>query len=255
MAKTTNKKVVNKNQEKATPKATPNLFARAKSGAATAPKKKAKGTTIVLPKDLDKEGNLTGESRLLHEAVADAIRAKADEAAANGRYTAAVSLLKEYGTTSWCELYAKQCIQPETPVTIQNHKGQQVTYVVQDKCGQNAICQEQIELLQALLGEEGANELINECEAYGFNPDVMKQNTLVEGMTVQDIVFEVVSNAIIGHEALTDDQKAELITSKVKTYLKKGTVAKLAQYCGAKSSAIAAFLECAGSAIVRYVKT
>ncbi|MBW2672196.1 MAG: hypothetical protein JRD89_02115 [Deltaproteobacteria bacterium] len=240
------------------PAAKPNLFARATEKSLDKPKKNKKGTVLQLPRDLNKESELQGESKILNEAITIAIEAKAEMAAAKGRLSAAMGALHEHAEEGWCATYAKHGVQPETPVSLQNHLGQSLTYVVQDKCGQNAIDKEQIELFEILLGEEVAANLVETREAYGFNPDIMKEiaggKKTKKGETVQDVVFEIVTSAVMENTKLTDEQKAELITSTSKTHLKKNTLPRLAELCGSNVGKLQSFLQAAGSAFVRYLK-
>lgn len=242
----------------ARPAAKPNLFARAAENSTTKAKKKKKGTILMLPKDLDGEGQLQGESRLLHEAVTIAIKAKAEMDAAKGRLSSAVGTLHEHAEEAWCALYAGEGVQPETPVVIQNHKGESLTFVVQDKCGQNAVNKDQIELLGILLGEEVAASLIETKEAYGFNPDTLEQVAVGDKAngkeTVQAVIFKIVSDTIGRSTKLSDDQKAKIFTHVSKTYVKKNTLPRLAELCGSNVGKIQGFLQAAGSAIVRYLK-
>ena len=237
----------------------PNLFARATSNEASKPKKKEKGTVLVIPQDLDSDGKLQGESKFLNEAVDIAIKAKREMDAAKGRLGAAVGLLSTHAEEAWCATYATGSVKPPTPVTIQNHDGSKATYVVQDKCGQNHIDDDQIELLGILLGTEVATELVETRETYSFDPAVMEQ--AAEGPrarkdeTVQDVIFGIVSDAIGKSTKLSDDQKTDLIVSVTKKYMKKNTLPRLAELCGSNVGKIQSFLQAAGSAIVRYIKT
>ena len=60
-----------------------------------APKKK-KGTTLRLPQELDGEGKLTGEGKLLNESLTQAIVADEEEKAAKTRCTLAKGLLQKW---------------------------------------------------------------------------------------------------------------------------------------------------------------
>jgi hypothetical protein len=53
---------------------------------------------------------------------------------------------------------------------------------------------------------------------------------------------------------LTDEQKAELFTHSAKKHLKRNTLPRLAELCGSNVGKIQAFMQAAGSAIVRYLK-
>jgi hypothetical protein len=178
--------------------------------------------------------------------------------AAKGRLGAAMGAIHEYAEEAWCATYAQNGVQPETPVIVQNYKGESLTYVVQDKCGQNAVSEEQIELLSILLGEEVANSLIETKEVFGFNPDIMKQiagGDKANGKeTVADVIFKIVSDAVGKNTKIADEQKADMFTHQSKQYVKKNTLPRLAELCGANVGKIQSFLQAAGSAVVRYLK-
>ena len=212
----------------------------------------------MLPRDLDGKGELQGESKLLNEAVTIAIEAKAAMDAAKGRLGAAMGALHEHAEEAWCATYAEVGAQPETPVAIQNHKGETLTFVVQDKCGQNAIDDGQVELLGILLGEEVAANLIETKEVYGFDPATMKQVSdgpkAKEGESVQSVIFKLVSDVIGKCPKLSDEQKEAMFTHTAKTHLRKNTLPRLAELCGSNISKIQSFIQAAGSAFVRYLK-
>jgi hypothetical protein len=239
------------------PAAQPNLFAKAKSAAAT-PIKKSKGTTINLPRDLDENGNLTGESKLLNEAVHDVIAADADEKAAKNKGNAAKGILKSWVVDAWAGEAVRLSTLPPTPITVTNHKGEAVTYVLQDKTQQNSLAQEQVILFNALLGEEVAASLIEERTMYAFNSDIMNQAAAgpkaVSGETVQDVIFAIVSSALAECPKISDEQKASLISATTKTNLRFGVYGRLMEICGANIGRVTAFLEAAGTSIVKYFR-
>lgn len=237
--------------------AKPNLFARSKAAQEDKPKKK-KGTSIQLPKDLDDEGALTGESKIMNEAVTVAIKAKREQDAAKGRLGAALGCVHDHVVEAWCGHYAQNGTQPTTPVTVLNHLGESLGFVIQDKSQQNAISDDQIEGIGLCLGEEVAASLVDTRDVYSFANDVMKQaaggSKAKDGESVQDVVFAIVSEALMESPKLSDEQKAGLIESESKTFLRKNTLARLGELCGANVGKIQAVVESAGSAFVRYLK-
>ena len=232
----------------------PNLFAKAKEQAVAAPKKE-KGTVIQLPKELDTDGKLIGESAILNNAVTEALEASAEEKAAKNKGALAKGRLSTYAESRFVELTAKLGVLPPTPVSVVNHNGESVTYIVQDKSQQNAIGQEQIDLFKEILGEGGAARVVHTKTIYAFNADTMEQKAANADLSVAEIVAEVVSAALATDARLSDEQKAELITSVEKTYLTPNTLPRVAELCGADSGRIGQFLTAAGSACVRYIKS
>ena len=240
----------------AVPAARPNLFAAARV-AAPAVEKKPKGTAISMPKDLDDKGNLTGESKLLNEAIHDALEAAAEEKAAKNKSNAARGILTPYVQNEWAAIAAQQGPRPPTPITVTNHRGESLSYVIQDRTQQNSLCPSQVEMLENLLGKEVVEGLTHERTIYALDPNTLAQQAAgpkSNGETVQEVVFEIISTAIIDNPKLSDEQKASVIAATSKTLLKPNTFPRMVELCGPNIGKIAGFLDSAGSAIVRYLK-
>lgn len=245
-----------KAKKTATPAPAPtlNLFANAAKAAAAAPKKE-KGTVIQLPKELDTDGKLIGESAILNNAVTAAIEAAAEEKTAKNKGALAKTRLLAYGQSKVVELYAKLGVAPTTPVNLVNHNGESVTYVMADKSQQNPIGPEQVELLKGILGDDGAAKVINQRTIFSFDPATMDEQAANDKTkTVFDIVCEIVSTALTNDPRLSDEQKGALIKSTAKTYLQPNTLDRLAELCGADASRIGQFYDAAGTACVRSIK-
>jgi len=232
----------------------PNLFTKAKEAAVVAPKKE-KGTVLQLPKELDVEGRLIGDSALLNNAVTEVLEASSEEKAAKNKGNLAKGRLSKYAQSQVVQLTAKLGVLPPTPVSVVNHNGESVTYVVQDKSQQNAIGPEQVELFKSVLGEDGAARVVHTKTTFAFDVNTMEEKAANGNASVAEIVAEVVSAALANDKRLSDEQKGALITSTEKTYLRPNTLQRVAELCGADAARIDQFLEAAGSAVVRYVKS
>jgi hypothetical protein len=238
----------------ATPAPAVNLFAKAAKKAATEPKKE-KGTIIQLPKDLDEAGKLVGDSALLNQAVSDAITASAEEKAAKTKGTLAKGRLMTYAQGEVVKMNAKLGVLPPTPVSVVNHNGEAITYVMADKSQQNAVSVEQVALLKDLLGVDGAAKIVEKRTTVSFNFETMEQQAAnVKGKTVFDVVAEVVSGALMADPRLSAEQKESLLLSTEKTFIRVGVVDRAAELCGADAPRIATFFDAIGSACVRYMK-
>jgi hypothetical protein len=231
----------------------PNLFAKAKEQKADTPKK-AKGTIFQLPKELDAEGKLMGDSAVLNYAVTEALEASQEEKTAKNKGNLAKGKLAKYAQGELVKTIAKLGVMPPTPVEVVNHNGESVTYVVQNKAGQNPISGEQIELLQQEFGAELCALMTEQRETYAFNPETMAEATPDGKNTVQDVVFEIVSAALVECKRLSDEQKANIIAATTKSFLRETTLPRVAELCGADANRIDKFFEFAGSTVVRYVK-
>ena len=251
----------------------PNLFAKAKDKQAEAPVK-AKGTAYQLPKTLDDEGKLTGESKLLNEAIHEILESEEEKKKAENRGKLAKGKVAKWTFGEVVKTTAGLGVLPPTPVSVVNHNGESVTYVMQDKTQQNPLKQEQVELFGAIMGEEGAQNIIHEKTVYSFNPEVMEQAAYdakataaarkanpdaapvySESESVMDVIMELVSAAIVECNKMTDEQKENLIASKTGYHLRPNTLARVAELCGGDVTRIEQFMEAAGSGCVRYVKS
>jgi len=232
----------------------PNLFAKAKEAAVVAPKKE-KGTIFQLPKELDVEGRLIGESALLNNAVTEVLEASAEEKAAKNKGNLAKGRLSKYAQSRLVEMTAKLGVLPPTPVNVVNHNGESVTYVVQNKANQNALSPEQVELFKSEFGAELGESLVVRRDVYSLNSEVMN-DVGTDGKTpVVEVVAEIVSNAVANDKRLTDEQKQNLILVASKTFLKASAPERVAELVGTDAARIDKFFECAGSAVVRYIKS
>jgi hypothetical protein len=231
----------------------PNLFAKAKEQKAEAPKK-SKGTVFQLPKELDAEGKLMGESAVLNYAVTEAHEAAQEEKAAKNKGNLAKGKIARYAQGELVKTIAKLGVMPPTPVSVINHNGESVTYVVTNKAGQNPISDEQIGMLQQEFGEELCTLMTEKRETYAFNPATLAEATPDGKSTVQDVVFEIVSAALVECKRLSDEQKANIIDATTKSYMRVTTLPRVAELVGADANRLDKFFEYAGSSIVRSVK-
>jgi hypothetical protein len=230
------------------------FFANAIKKAAETPKK-VKGTTIQLPKELDATGKLIGESALLNNSVTDAIEAGAEEKAAKNKGSLAKGRLANFAMSRIVELYANLGVAPPTPLSIVNHNGESVTYIMADKSQQNPLQLEQVELLNEILGEDGAAKIVHEKTTIFFNNSTMEQQAAnAADKTVYEVVCEIVSTALSNECRLSDSQKASLIQSTVKTFLRPNTINRAAELCGADAARIGQFFDAVGTACVRSIK-
>jgi len=136
--------------------------------------KKPKGTVFALPIDLD-DDTLSEECAELHACVPEVAKAKADEKAAKNRGNAAKGLLGKFALPRFASEYATLGEMPPGPVTIVNHDGQSVTYVIQDKSQQNSLDDDQVAKLVALVGEEGVESITHEKEVYFFSSSTLAE--------------------------------------------------------------------------------
>lgn len=224
---------------------------------AAAPKK-AKGTVFELPKELDAEGKLTGESAILHQAVTDVITADDEAKAAKNKADMAKGTLNRWVTPTYAQQMAKLATLPPTPVTLVNHLGHSLTFVVQDRSKAAVIADDQLEALRDVIPT--IDTLVEVRKEYAFNSDTLAEVAAGpeanpgEPVTVQAVVFKIVSDAIRTNNLLSVEQKKALIAVSSKRYLKPGVITRMAELCGANAARIERFMKNVGSALVCYLK-
>ena len=243
----------------------PNLFAKAARKTAEEPAKKGKkGTTYTLPKDLDTEGALQGASKEMNEAVSTVILAKQEENKAKNKGKLAKGKLNEWSFQQLYRDWTNLGVQPETSVKVANHNGETLTVMITDKTQQNTLGEDQAELLVGMLGEDLYDQLVEDVQVFGFCPTIMNQPAGVEladmaqapedAETVQEIVGEIVSEAIAKSKKLTDDQKDQILTFKSVTRVKPGRIPRLVEFLGQDAVRLEEVLDAIGSGVTRYLK-
>ncbi len=253
----------------------PNLFKKAKDKAGVTTTKSTKGTVFQLPKDMDGD-SLSAECKEMHDAVTDTIAASAAEKSAKGRGNTAKGVLNPWILRQYAQTWANLGVQPPTPVSLVNHKGDKLTYVVADKSQQYGLQDDQVELLAALLGETSTSRLVETVDKYHFDPDIMRQvagdqpvqpapdasdeekaaydEQLASREKVEDVVFELVQETVLGTDRLSDEQKEELIGSDTVTRLRRGMLSRLAEFTGGDTQRIADTIDALGSSCSHYLK-
>lgn len=132
-------------------------------------------------------------------------------------------------------------------LSIAGHK-EVASFVVQDKAKQYNAKEETVESLKSLLGEEKANELLEEEVEYSFNKKILNK----------DGVMEAISGAItklVEEDAISEDDAADLLIQKKQTKVKKGTVQKLDKICKGDRSLMEQVFHALGSTVVSYLRT
>lgn len=229
-----------------------NLFDHAAAQEQTKPNKKTNGTIFQIPLDTD-------ENRELHGTVDNIKQAAKDEKAAKNRGNLAKGLLGKFALTHYTGLIAENATLPPSPYTVVNQDGLGITYIVQNKSKQNALSTDQIGKLRALLGRVVLNRILEDKELFFFSTTALAEKAAgrkAKGNDmVADIVFEVVSAAIMETPKLSKQQKLALIKKKTTTHLKVDTLSKVPQLFSDMPSKIRPFFEIVGSAINRYFKS
>ena len=194
----------------------------------------------------DPEGDAVGKA--VHELKELGAQEKAIKAKKGLFSTIVLKHAMENHVADFCALG----IQPATPLKVRNSDGEEVSYIVQDRGGQYDVKPEQVEILEQLLGEEAAQDLLYSEVALGFNRDVLAIPCVSK--EIEAALGRAITK-LTKAGTLTGEQADELITAKMKTSFKPGTLARAASIVGNSTTKLAQFLDAMGSSCCRYVKS
>ena len=223
-----------------------NLFNKAKTTAAesTTTKKPSKGTSIVLPILMDTDSRTqVPENARLHEAIADLIKYTKIEKDAKGRQNTAKGLLQPPVIEELCKIWAKLGCQPDTPVSVRNISGEEVTLVMQNRAGQYAFTDDQLEALKGLVGEQVAMSLVKDEDEFSLDAATLAEEGVAEKLS------DAIANA-----GLTEEQAGRLLKCDTVRKLKPTVMPNLFQYANGDPGKIEQLLDVLGSTAVTYFK-
>lgn len=157
----------------------------------------------------------------------------------------------DFASTNFIESFTSNGVLPETPMKVVNGKGESVTFVVQDRSSQYTIKDDQYEMLEEVLGEDAAEDVVYTETTIQFNRDVLA----VEGVSeVVEKALESAMRKIVKMDLVSEEVAEELIQVNEKRALKPGTITRAAEVSGRNASRLEAFLDIVGSSCTRYVK-
>lgn len=221
------------------------LFAKAKEKTAFTKKaaKPKKNTTWLV-------GN--AEKDAVAKAVHQIVELSAQEKSISARKAIAATIVLKHAKGNHVRDFCALGVPPDTPMLVQNEDGEKVTFVVQDRSGQYAVKEEQQDLLDGLLGEDVASDLLYTETSLGFDRTILA----IPGVSaVLEKALESAIGKLVKAGKLTEDQAGELIVASQKTAFKPGTLDRAAQIVGSDVSRLAQLLDAMGSSCIRYVKS
>lgn len=227
----------------AAPPGMPNLFAKAAAAPATDKGKKKTETVWRL------SGESNKDQLALEGAITEFIANKRAESEAKTQKKRQADQLAAYSEGQFVAEFAAKGVSPETPMKLTNSKGESVTYVVQDKTATANITEEQVQAVEAILGEDGASKVILRQNVFSLNPEVLTPEKLEPvGAAISEALGKLVEKGVLKAEEL-----GELIKHDARIRFIPGLVAQLGTVCGKDASRIEGMLEAMGSACPRYM--
>jgi hypothetical protein len=147
---------------------------------------------------------------------------------------------------------------PPTPTCVVTGSGESVTYVVQDRAGQYAAKDDQVEALAQILGEDVARNMVGEETTFSFDRLVLSLPGVLPAIqeALEGAVAKLTSEGPDGAlPVLTQDQADQLIVADKKVTFRPGILDRLYQLVGADVNRMSATIDALGSSVTRYVKT
>lgn len=218
------------------------LFAKAKSSAAKSASAPSKKQTLWMAGTSEEDLKVAQSIKTL----TDLTREKKAIEAKMGVHK---SIVKRYADKKYVATYVETECSPESPMIVQNGDGEKVTYVVQDRSASSKVSDEQIDALKDLLGPEGAERVIWQETSFGFNPEALAQDGVMEVLEkhLEKAVKEIEKNDLL-------PEGLELLSASTQTAFKPGTLKRLTSICGKDHSRVKQFLDIMAGACVRYVR-
>ena len=185
-------------------------------------------------------------ARAIHELVGLAAQRKAIEAKEKIFKTVVLSHAKE----NFYQDYAARGVFPETPMKVQNHDGETVTFIVQER-NQYPVKDESISALTQILGEDGANELIYKETVFGFNRTILAVDGVMDvlGRHIEAAMAELVDAGV-----LDQDRADLLLDADEKRSFRPGILQRLGIIAGKSAGKIRQVCDAMGSSCVQYVR-
>ena len=220
------------------------LFTKAKEAnsakQSSSVKKPKKSTTWIV-------GDGESQSKV-SKAVGELRKLNAEKKAVDAKMEVFKTVCKTYAREQFFSTYADNGVYPETPMKVQNSEGESVTYVVQDRSTQYPAKPEQVEMLQRILGEDGASEMVGTETTFAFqrsammNPELMP---ILERHLEAAIAEASESGLIEGFE--------DVLEVTERTAFKPGTLQRLAMICGSDSVKMRQVMDAMSSAAPNYI--
>tara|TARA_R110002051_G_scaffold135411_1_gene208343 strand:+ start:2025 stop:2696 length:672 start_codon:yes stop_codon:yes gene_type:complete len=219
------------------------LFTKAKKAADTTAKATKKATVWQCVSAKNAEA--------LETAIHEVVVLQADLKAIQAKQNVHKTVVKRHAEDQFVEAFADTGVQPDSPMQVQNSDGEKLTYVVQDRCANAKVKEEQVEELERLFGEDKAGELIYEQTTFSFNPTLLAKKGVMPAIEAALVgAFE----GMVESGLLTEEQSEDFLDCNQFRAFKPGTVAQLVQICGKDTQKIRELLDVMGSACVRYIK-
>jgi len=190
------------------------------------------------------------EGDIVANAVHTVVELKAQVKALEAKMGVHKTLLLKCAKDNYYGDYAVNGVAPETPMKIQNHDGEAVTFVVQER-NQYGVKDESIEALVQILGEDGAAELVYEETIFGFDRGLLARDGV---MDVLGVHIEAAMGALVVAGLCSAEEVEDLLDVKVKRSFVPGVLQRLGMIAGKNAGKMRQVCEALGSTCVQYIK-
>lgn len=186
------------------------------------------------------------------KAIHELVELSAQEKAIKAKKSMASKIVLKHANTNYIHDFCDLGVPPDTPMIVQNHDGEKVTYVVQDRTGQYAVKEEQREILEDVLGEDAVDDLLYEETKIGFDRSILALPGVTEAV---EKALERTITKLVKDEVLTEEQADALVVADHKVSFKPGTLDRAALIAGRDTARLSALLDAMGSSVTRYIRS
>lgn len=220
-----------------------NVFKKAAAAVTPTAKGNPKATNWVVNGD-------NTELAEIETAISEIVDTQGELETLKNRNKLAANTIQKFAERRYIETYAGIGVPPETPMTVTNSKGQKVTFVVQDRSGQHAVKEGQVQDLIDLLGEDEANKQLVRRDMFSFDPSVLTESNF-------EAVTEAISDTLsklVEKGKLTQEQMDNMIAVKSVTKFTPGIADRIGIICHNNVPQMHRLIEVLDAALTRYVK-
>ena len=155
-----------------------------------------------------------------------------------------------HAKAKFCEAVASTGVLPDSPMKVQNHDGESVTFVVQER-HQYPVKDESVEALGQLLGEDGLSEILYDETVFGFNREILARKGVMEILSKH---LERAVKELVKSETLDAEDAECLLDAQVKRSFRPGILQRLGIIAGKNAAKVRQICDSMGSTFVSYIK-
>lgn len=187
------------------------------------------------------------EDQEVADAIDEFVEANSRKKQAEADQEVAKSVAVPYCRSEFLKQFAEQGRKPDNSPKFRTPEGNTVTFVTQDRGERYNVSDEQMETLQALLGEEKIEQIIIRDMTFKFNNDILNKDGVMDALGAK--IGELVADGVI-----TENEAGALLQADPRTTVRKGALDDLARLCDNDPDQMESVMAALGSHVSNYIK-